>query len=311
MTNADLLTEYINELENVVETLKVTYSGVDLENFNDYYAIKGIFSDENFPNTINKISYDQYIELCEETTKKEILKNNYNDLKDEFGIEDITYISNINLISSAIGIIKGINKFYEEDFVPHFTPIWKNYSKKKEFHVYSYPFETEGIMIDLDKVKVCEWLIKNRLLKEKMPNNSKKATAILLKISKDDEAYIHLQKLLHTLSHILIRRSPLHTGLDSESCGELIFTNAAAILIYSTSNINTGGFSFVFEHSLFDWFRDVKLDLSDCTFDPTCILDKGACFSCMYLPEFVCSDFNHNLDRNVFLGKKRYEFSYW
>lgn len=166
-------------------------------------------------------------------------------------------------------------------------------------------------MIDLNKIKVCEWLIKNNFIDAKIPKNNEDAIEILLKIEKKDDAYIKLQTLLHTLSHILIRRSPLHTGLDSESCSELIFVNSAAILIYSTSVINTGGFSFVFEHSLFDWFSDVKLDLNDCTLDPTCIFEKGACFSCMYVPEFVCTDFNRNLDRDVFLGKKRYEFSYW
>jgi len=29
----------------------------------------------------------------------------------------------------------------------------------------------------------------------------------------------------------------------------------------------------------------------------------------MYLPEYVCSEFNKNLDRDVFLGSKRYKVS--
>lgn len=69
---------------------------------------------------------------------------------------------------------------------------------------------------------------------------------------------------------------------------------------------------FVFEHSLFDWFREAKLDISDCTFDPTCIHEKGVCSSCIYLPEFVCAEFNKNLDRDVLIGtKRRYKFGYW
>jgi len=303
--------EFIDELEIILKSLEVTYANTDLENFNDYYAIKGIFSDQAFSNKMDKISYSEFIESYEDPIKKEIMENNYKDLQNEFGIEDVTYISNINLISSAIGIIYGINEFYKEDFVPHFGPIWKNNKEKKEIYAYSYPFETEGIMIDLNKIKICEWLINNGLLNEEVPETHEKAIEIILQLNKEDGAYTHLQKLLHTLSHILIRRSPMHTGLDSESCGELIFTNAAAVLIYSKSSINTGGFSFVFEHSLFDWFNDVKLDLNDCTFDPTCIFEKGACFSCIYLPEFVCCDFNRNLDRDVFLGKRRYEHSYW
>jgi len=60
-----------------------------------------------------------------------------------------------------------------------------------------------------------------------------------------------------------------------------------------------------------EWFREIKLELNECTFDPTCIFEKGACFSCMYLPEYVCSEFNKNLDRDVFLGSKRYKVPYW
>ena len=33
------------------------------------------------------------------------------------------------------------------------------------------------------------------------------------------------------------------------------------------------------------------------------INEKGACFSCMFLPEFVCTHFNQLLDRDVFLGE--------
>lgn len=311
MVDRQKLEYYIDKVIAISSNLKSEYIDVDLESFNDYYSVKGIFSDDKQESKMKESSFESFIESQTDLTKKEMLKRNFEDLKQEFGIEDVTYISNINLISSVIGIINGINKFYEKDFVPHFTPIWKDFRVKKEFYVYSYPFETEGIMIDLNKIKVCEWLIKNKFLHTKIPNSTEEAIELLLKIKKEEKAYQQLQILLHTLSHILIRRSPLHTGLDSESCSELIFVNSAAILIYSTSIINTGGFSFVFEHSLFDWFGDVKLELNDCTLDPTCIFENGACFSCMYVPEFVCSDFNRNLDRDVFLGKKRYEFSYW
>ena len=92
----------------------------------------------------------------------------------------------------------------------------------------------------------------------------------------------------------------------------MLFPKAAAFLIYSTSNINIGGFLFVFENSIFDWFRDVKLDINDCVFDPTCLDENGACFSCLYLQEFVCSDFNKLLDRDVFIGKTdRYIEGFW
>lgn len=295
------LGEFVRVIEETIRELKERYSGADLESYNDYIAIKGR----------GARSYDEFIEEVDDETKRTILREKYQKLKERYGIKEITYIPEINLISSCIGIINGINKFYESGFVPHFNPIWKDERRKDKILVYAYPFETEGILIDLDKVKVCNWLIKNRLIDGKGVKSESDAKEILLEIERDTEAYNALKTLLHTLSHLLIRRSSLYTGLDSDSCGEMIFINPAAILIYSTSNINIGGFEFVFEHSLDDWFRDVEFEAEECTLDPVCIFENGACFSCLYLPEFVCTDFNHHLDRDVFLGKKRFNTGYW
>ena len=82
-------------------------------------------------------------------------------------------------------------------------------------------------------------------------------------------------------------------------------------MIYSTSNINIGGFSYVFENSLIEWFNDVRYDVQECIFDPSCYEEDGACFSCMYLPEYVCCLFNQYLDRDVFIGKKRFKNGFW
>ena len=227
------------------------------------------------------------------------------------GIEEITYIPDIHIISSSIGVIKGINKS-DENIVPHFEPHWSN-PNRTEFKAYCYPYITEGIMIDLDKIKIVNWLIDNGFLKQKYPKTKSEAVNILLKLEKTNlQAYYEVEKLIHTFSHVLIRRSSLYTGLDSDSCSELLFPKNGAFLIYSTSNINIGGFLFVFEHSIFDWFNDVKLDINDCIFDPTCIEDEGACFSCLFLPEYVCCNFNEQLDRDVFLGStNRYKKGFW
>ena len=64
-------------------------------------------------------------------------------------------------------------------------------------------------------------------------------------MSEDSE--MEIKKILHTISHVLINTSSIRTGIDSDSCSELIFPRAGAIFIYSTSTINTGGFQFVFE----------------------------------------------------------------
>ncbi len=299
---------FIDIIEREIKNLKNIYNEGNLEGLNDYFAIKGAFSDGE----TDIMPYDRYIESINDATRKKMLKASYGSFKQKFGIENVTYISKINLISSCVGLIYGINKFYEPGFVSHFNPIWVDDRKKEKMISYSYPFETEGILIEFDRMKVCNWLIDNGILVGvKKPTIESEATGILLKIDSNTAEYTALKTLIHTLSHTLINRSSLYTGLDSDSCSELLFVNNAAILIYATSNINIGGFAFVFEHSLMDWFREIKLEISECTFDPTCIFEKGACFSCLYLPEYVCSEFNKDLDRDVFMGSRRYSTPYW
>jgi len=295
-----LIKGYIDIIENTRNELKSKYMEVDLENFNDYYAVRGKGAK----------TYDEFINEKDDESERIILRENYLKLKSKYGLMEITYIPEINLVSSCIGIISGINKFYDPGFVPHFNPIWKDFRKKDKMLVYSYPFETEGLLIDLDKIQVCSWLFENELIDNK-PKTESEAKEVLLDIKKDTNIYDALKTLLHTLSHLLIRRSSLYTGLESDSCSEFVFVNAAAILIYSTSNINIGGFQFVFEHSLKDWLHDIKFDAEECILDPVCMFESGACFSCMFLQEYVCTEFNHHLDRDAFLGRKRFKVGYW
>lgn len=290
---------FVDILDQIVNKLKNEYQDVDLENFNDYFAISNKESR----------SYDEFLVSLREEQRSS-LKQKYHNLRRKFGIEDILYIPSINLVCSCIGIINGINRFYKKGFTPHFSPIWDNNQKKNKMIIYSYPFETEGILIKFDTMKVCRWLLNNHLIKENADNHLE-ARNLLLKIQEESESYDAVKKLLHTLSHLLIRRSSLYTGLDSDSCGELIFVNSATIFIYSTSEVCIGGFEFVFEHSLSDWFRDVEFEAEECTFDPACMNERGACFSCLYLPEYVCTEFNKYLDRDTIIGKERYHVGYW
>ena len=292
----------LDKIYETVKEIKENYKEYSLTELNDYLMLTDFFSEDE----TNIMTYSKFVKNDEKHEK--IFKT----LQKNFGIEEITYISDIHLISSSIGSIKGINKFYEKKFAPHFEPHWKNKAEREIFKAYSYPFETEGIMFDLNKIKIVNWLINNNFLNNETVETEEEAKKILIEMEEGSEEYDKLTTLLHTFSHILIRRSSLYTGLDTDSCSEILFPKTGAFLIYSTSNINIGGFNFVFENSLLNWFNDIHLDMNDCTFDPMCLHDNGSCFSCLYLPEFVCCLFNSRLDRDAFLGKtNRYKKGFW
>jgi len=297
--------QHAKDIDKIINEIQNEYDYLEIEKTIEYLIIKGLY-DKSHNNQILK--YSDYLNTLESNDQKKLI-NKFDLLKKEYFIQNISYIPDIQLINSAIGVVKGPNKFYEENFVPHFEPFFDY--KKQSFKAFSYPFETEGILFELDKLKVVEWLISNNRIDHDDDLNENDANNIIFNLKNNSNAYKAVETLIHTLSHILINRSSLFTGLESDSCGELLFTNNASFLIYSSSNINIGGLLFVFENSLTEWFNDVKLDSKDCVFDPTCLHDTGACFSCLYLPEYVCTLFNENLDRDVLMGKKRYRKGFW
>lgn len=283
----------IDQIENAIEEVKRSFDieKIDMEILNNFNALKGLFSDEK-----NIITYEELISKVQ--MGNNVKSEHYNFIKKRFKLKEISYISRLKLISSCIGTINGINRFYEKGFVPHFEPIWKT-NKKDIILAYSYPYETEGILFEFDKTKINDWLKKNGFSITSSPEE------FLLKMNKDSNEYEAVYTLLHTLSHILLKKSSLHTGLDEQSCGEMIFPNNCAILLFSTSNINIGGFGFIFENYLYELFTEADFELRKCIYDPLCIKEKGACFSCMYLPEHVCHNMNQNLDRGVLVGNVR------
>ena len=291
----------ILKLNDLIDLLKTEFDDYSFVNINDYLVLSGTLS----KNLIDSISFDEFIDDDVQ------LKSKFASFKKEYKIDQIRYLSNINLVSAVIGVDIGFNKFYDENFIPHFEPLWETY-EKKAIKSYVCPFETEGIMINLDKCEVVNWLIDNKYIEKDYVTNDEEASTLLMSLQVGDKEYDLVKKLIHTLSHILIRRSSLYTGLDEDSCSEMLFVNSASILIYSSSSINIGGFSFIFENALMEWFDGIKLEIDDCVLDPSCIDESGACFSCLYLPEYVCSEFNSDLDRDILIGKtSRFKKGFW
>ena len=299
---------YINKIEEVIEEIKVIYPRTMLETLrelNDFSALIGELGLKEF----KLDSYLDYLDKLDDDVFRNDKEKDFTKIQKKYKIDSIIHIPSVTLINSCFGIINGINKFYEPGFVPHFEPIWVNRTDpNKGFYAYCYPYETEGIVVTFNKEAIVKWLFDCKKILS-LPENAKE---FFNSLDINSEAYNSINTLLHTFSHLLMRNSSVFTGLDLQSYGELIFPTSAAIFLYSTSSINIGGLQFIFENEIFNWFENIKFDVKECTLDPNCIKDKGACFSCMYVPEFVCCLFNQFLDRDVFMGKTdRYKRGFW
>ncbi len=290
---------FIDKIEEVITEIKSVYPEAIIETLreiNDYSALIGKLG----ASSIKSTAYLNFISTLNEPLIKTEKKLEFAEIQRKYHIQDIIHIPRVTLVNSCYGIFNGINKFYDEGFIPHFDPLWVNKTDAtKGFYAYCFPYETEGIIVTLNKEKILEWLVNT----ETIPAKNSTPKEFFNSLEPESNEYAKIEVLLHSFSHLLMRSSSVYTGLDLQSYGENIFPASAAIFLFSTSSINIGGLQFVFEHEISNWFENMLFDVKECTLDPNCIKEKGTCFSCMYIPEFVCCKFNQHLDRDVFLGK--------
>ncbi|MCA9497485.1 MAG: hypothetical protein KC589_11180, partial [Nanoarchaeota archaeon] len=255
------------------------------------------------------LNYDnEMISLSNYIKKSSYPIDVYDKVKSRYKLKEISYVSKLNLISSSVGTITGPTFMPDkENFVPHFSPIWTNIIEQKEFEAYVNPYETEGILFEFDPEEIKKWYE----LETNTRINSD-GRDFLLTLIKNSSEYEKIYTLLHTISHLLIKKTSLYTGIDTDSCSEMIFTTTGSILIYSTSTINIGGFGSLFENNILKLFIETNNTINKCIYDPICMSKSGACFSCIHLPEFVCSNFNQDLDRECLVAKNnRFKNSFW
>lgn len=264
-------------------------------------------------NSVKEINFDEKdLEglnlLCSTNIGKREKPNNffsdYEIWRDEFGLKKVIHYPDINMVQSLLGTIEGSTRRNPVLFRPMETG--KINAKKPTVFVRN--FFTEGILFQLDCNKILNWLQENRNqvkpgINILPPEGIKTRTHYREVISKDNNCRKSVYTLLHTYSHMLMQQSTIDTGLDLQSISEIIYPNIASIFIYSTNSINIGGLEYTYDYHLEDWFSRVMELANDCPQDPACMVDEGgACNACSYVPEFVCCNYNQDIDRSTLVG---------
>jgi len=228
----------------------------------------------------------------------------YEDRLDKFGLKKVVHHSKLTMVQALLGVIEGSTR---RDPVL-FRTIETGKPNHRKPTVFVRNFSTEGILFQLDSEKILQWLHGNRTQigtsRDILPQaGSDPYTHFRALLLDDENCKRAVDTLLHTYSHMLIQQSTIDTGLDIQSLSEIICPYTGSIFIYSTNSINIGGLEFTYDYHIVDWFSRVKELAEDCSQDPACMIDEGgACNSCSYIPEFVCYNFNQNIDRSTLVG---------
>lgn len=187
-------------------------------------------------------------------------------------------------------------------------------------NVYANCMDTEGVLFEFDRKKILEWLLKNNYISvDDVPDLESEAEIklwfanhirpeIISAFSKLSEfvspATYYVYRLIHSISHTLIKSAAELCGLDKNSMSEYIFPGIPAVLIYcqNSQGFNLGALNNIFV-AYFDKWMSIALDVANkCVFDPICLERDKACAGCLFLNEISCEHFNHDLDRTLLTG---------
>ena len=181
--------------------------------------------------------------------------------------------------------------------------------------VYGAKLETEGILFEIDRVKILQWLLINDVIsKEQMPDTDDEVAVkewfaenvhserinIFSGVDDGDKITKNVFGLLHSMSHAFIKTAGEISGLEDTSLTEVILLETTSIFIYAQTSQGTplGALSGMIETNYYSFLQKAITETKNCIFDPICEeRDDTSCSACMVLPEICCEYFNHDLGR--------------
>lgn len=239
----------------------------------------------------------------------------YAQIAERFGIKSARVCDRIPFVSCSYGYTR-VESEWKEGVQLHALKEEKNGRK----NVYATKLNTEGVLFEFDRKKIIQWLLANGINNaEEAPDlnseeeikiwflNNIKPSLIHPFSSIDETASketYYVYRLIHSLSHLLIRAAADIGGLGKDSLSEYIFPGVPAVLIYcqNSQGFNLGSLFNTFEAYFDKWMNKAYAIAQKCIFDPICIERQKACTGCLFVNEVSCQHFNKDLDRALVVG---------
>lgn len=253
----------------------------------------------------------------------------FKEIAECFGISHVRACDKIPFVSCSYGYTR-VKSEYEDGVQLHAFKEEKNGRK----NIYATRMNTEGVLFEIDRRRILDWLLQNGFI-DNDPNldlSSEESTKLwfinhikpeeikpfsTINETTAPETY-YVYRLLHSISHLLIRAAADIGGLGKDSLSEYIFPGIPAILIYvqNSQGFNLGSMFNTFEAYFDKWLLRAHNSAQKCVFDPICIERHKACTGCLFLNEVSCQHFNKDLDRALIIGHvdkqtKRRTIGFW
>lgn len=274
----------------------------------------------------NILEYDLVYHLEDSSTLDDAIKTaqfldtnsnpeSYQKVAEKYGILDAKVCDRIPFISCSYGYTRK-----ESECKPGVQLHALKSERPGRKNVYAIKLNTEGVLFEFDRKKIIQWLLKNEFIdSENAPDISDEESvkiwfaesikpSAIHPFSEIDEmensATYHVYRLIHSLTHIIIRAAAEISGLGKDSLSEYIFPGIPAVLIYcqNSQGFNLGALYNTFEAYFDKWLNNAYDSANQCVFDPICMERDKACTGCLFLNEVSCRHFNKDLDRSYLIG---------
>ena len=257
------------------------------------------------------------------------IKPDYKSVVEKMGLSHVQLCSGVPIVSAAYGYTR--KERCGSGVKLHGFP-----REMEKRNVYAARLETEGVLFELDKGKVIDWLLDNEFIcSEDAPKDRSEYSLKLWFLDNvrpelitsfipidDTDKWGKITKavytLVHSISHALINEAAELCGLDKSSLSEYILPNIPATFIYcaNSQGFNMGALYTAFQTQLERWLKHAREKSKKCIFDPICINHDKACAGCLFLNEVSCQHFNKDLDRSFLCGhydskEKKKVKGYW
>jgi len=274
--------------------------------------------------TENMRRYIQLHEIMEQESAREDASTREEQLMDQMGILDIGVTSEFPLLKGVYGYHRTFNE--QEDDKP--TPAVRTFPQIKiedgdwRTPIYTTRSKTEAAIVQLDPREVGHWLSgAGYNITDTQDMDLPEARATLYAAMEPVEPYSTdvetnekynevtraVHRLLHTMSHLLMQRASVHSGIEETSFAEYLFTDGLATAIYSNNaeSFTAGGLFTLIDRNLDDWLLSTLNQGERCMYDSTCAeIRGGACHACLHISEIGCQHFNKNLSRIDLYGER-------
>ena len=239
----------------------------------------------------------------------------YAQIAERFGIKSARVCDRIPFVSCSYGYTR-VESEWKEGVQLHALKEEKNGRK----NIYATKLNTEGVLFEFDRKKIIQWLLANEITNaDEAPNLDSEEEikiwflnnikpSLIHPFSTIDEAAsketYYVYRLIHSLSHLLIRAAADTGGLGKDSLSEYIFPGVPAVLIYcqNSQGFNLGSLFNTFEAYFDKWMNKAYTSAQKCIFDPICIERQKACMGCLFVNGVSCQHFNKDLDRALVVG---------